>query len=50
MLILYILISKDTHRIFEQKPDKDNGSNNWAVSGKKQKAVTRFYVTIRILV
>jgi len=26
---------KDSVAIIERKPDKDNGSNNWAVSGKK---------------
>lgn len=26
---------KDSSDIIEQKPNKDNGSNNWAVSGKK---------------
>ncbi|MEO7960280.1 MAG: penicillin acylase family protein [Ginsengibacter sp.] len=30
--------SKDSNTIVEQKPDKDNGSNNWAVSGSKTKS------------
>lgn len=29
---------KDTNSIVEQKPDKDNGSNNWAVAGSKTKS------------
>lgn len=29
---------KDSTIITEQKPDKDNGSNNWAVSGQKTKS------------
>jgi len=29
---------RDTTIITEQKPDKDNGSNNWAVSGQKTKS------------
>ena len=28
----------DTMNVFEHKPDKENGSNNWAVSGKKTKS------------
>lgn len=30
--------NKDSTSITEQKPDKDNGSNNWAVSGQKTKS------------
>jgi penicillin amidase len=30
--------NKDSTTITEQKPDPDNGSNNWAVSGKKTKS------------
>ena len=30
-----LYFSKDTSGIAEMKPNKDNGSNNWAVSGKK---------------
>jgi penicillin G amidase len=30
--------NKDSTYITEQKPDPDNGSNNWAVSGKKTKS------------
>ena len=30
--------NKDSNSIVEQKPDKDNGSNNWAVSGQKTKS------------
>ena len=30
--------NKDSTTIQEQKPDKDNGSNNWAVSGQKTKS------------
>lgn len=30
--------NKDSTTITEQKPDKDNGSNNWAVSGQKTKS------------
>jgi len=29
---------RDSANIVEQKPDKDNGSNNWAVDGKKTKS------------
>lgn len=32
---LYFTFSKDTLTNVLQKPDKDNGSNNWAVSGQK---------------
>jgi penicillin amidase len=34
-LIADSLYPGGTNNITEQKPDKDNGSNNWAVSGKK---------------
>jgi len=30
--------NKDSTTITEQKPDKDNGSNNWAVGGQKTKS------------
>ncbi len=30
--------NKDSTTISEQKPDKENGSNNWAVSGQKTKS------------
>ena len=30
--------TKEPSAINEQKPDRDNGSNNWAVSGKKTKS------------
>jgi penicillin amidase len=32
------LLRKDSTNIFATKPDKDNGSNNWAVNGKKTKS------------
>ncbi|MEJ7675432.1 MAG: penicillin acylase family protein [Chitinophagaceae bacterium] len=36
--------------ITQEKPDKDNGSNNWAVSGKKRKVDIQFLQMILILV
>lgn len=33
-----LYFNKDFLQISENKPDKDNGSNNWAVSGKKTKS------------
>jgi penicillin amidase len=30
--------NKDVAMIFEEKPDRSNGSNNWAVSGKKTRS------------
>jgi penicillin G amidase len=30
--------NKDSNQIITSKPDKENGSNNWAVSGKKTKS------------